>query len=131
MNIWTEKSISLANQKNYLDLLYKVYPMAVNLRREIQPEVQNRIKAYLDNADKKNLLLTLLEQEVFPIKDFYVAYLKRDKGAIDRNPNTVDRLFGMLVEMGFDEIIEKTTTPKETNRQIGPLFKRWVSSGAL
>ncbi|MDY0632889.1 hypothetical protein NMW18_09655 [Pasteurella multocida] len=53
MNIWTKKSISLANQKNYLDLLYKVYPMAVNLRREIQPEVQNRIKAYLDNADKK------------------------------------------------------------------------------
>lgn len=28
--------------------------MAVNLRREIQPEVQNRIKAYLDNADKKS-----------------------------------------------------------------------------
>lgn len=37
----------------------------------------------------------------------------------------------MLVDMGFDEIIEKTTVPKETNRQIGPLFKRWVSSGAL
>lgn len=131
MNIWTEKSISLANQKNYLDLLYKVYPMSVNLRREIQPEVQNRIKTYLNNADKKNLLLTLFEQEVFPIKDSYVAYLKKDKGAIDRNPNTVDRLFGMLVDMGFDEIIEKTTAPKETNRQIGPLFKRWVSSRAL
>ena len=131
MNIWTEKSISLANQRNYLDLLYKIYPMSVNLRREIQPEVQNRIKTYLDNADKKNLLLTLLEQEVFPIKDSYVAYLKKDKGAIDRNPNTVDRLFGILVDMGFDEIIEKTTAPKETNRQIGPLFKRWVSSGAL
>ena len=131
MNIWTEKSISLANQRNYLDLLYKVYPMSVNLRREIPLEVQNRIKTYLNNADKKNLLLTLLEQEVFPIKDSYVAYLKRDKGAIDRNPNTVDRLFGMLVDMGFDEIIEKTTAPKETNRQIGPLFKRWVSSGDL
>lgn len=131
MNIWTEKSISLANQSNYLDLLYKIYPMSVNLRREIQPEVQNRIKTYLDNADKKNLLLTLLKQEIFPIKDSYVAYLKRDKGAIDRNPNTVNRLFGMLVDMGFDEIIEKTTVPKETNRQIGPLFKRWVSSGAL
>lgn len=131
MNNWTEKSISLANQRNYLDLLYKVYPMSVNLRREIHPETQKRIKEFLDNKDKKNLIVTLLEQEVFPIKDSYVAYLKRDKGAIDRNPNTVDRLFGMLVDMGFDEIIEKTTAPKETNRQIGPLFKRWISSGAL
>lgn len=37
----------------------------------------------------------------------------------------------MLVEMGFDEIIEKATAPKETNRQIGPLFKKWISSGIL
>ena len=37
----------------------------------------------------------------------------------------------MLIEMGFDEILDKTTVPKETNRQIGPLFKNWISSGAL
>ena len=30
MNIWTKKSIDLANQKNYLDLLFKIYPMSVN-----------------------------------------------------------------------------------------------------
>lgn len=131
MNIWTIKSIDLASQSNYLDLLYKVYPMSVNLRREIDQDTQEKIKGYLDNRDKKRLLLTLLEQEVFPIKDSYVAYLKRDKSAIDRNPNTVDRLFGMLVEMGFDEIIDKATVPKETNRQIGPLFKRWIDTGAL
>lgn len=53
MNNWTEKSISLANQRNYLDLLYKVYPMSVNLRREIHPETQKRIKEFLDNKDKK------------------------------------------------------------------------------
>lgn len=131
MNIWTTKSIELASQRNYLDLLYKVYPMSVNLRREIDQKTQGEIKNYLANQDKKNLLLTLLEQEVFPIKDSYVAYLKRDKSAIDRNPNTVDRLFGMLLEMGFDEIIDKATVPKETNRQIGPLFKRWINTGSL
>lgn len=53
MNIWTEKSILLASQSNYLDLLYKVYPMSVNLRREIEPETQNRIKQYLTDQDKK------------------------------------------------------------------------------
>lgn len=105
--------------------------MSINLRREMTPETQQKIQTYLENKDKKNLLLTLLDQEIFPIKDSYVAYLKRDKSAIDRNPNTIDRLFGMLVEMGFDEIIDKATAPKETNRQIGPLFKRWVNTGAL
>lgn len=125
------KSIELASQRNYLDLLYKVYPMSINLRRELDLKTQENIKKYLDNGDKKNLILTLLTQEVFPIKDSYVAYLKRDKTAIDRNPNTVDRIFGMLVDMGFDEIIDKATVPKETNRQIGPLFKRWVETGAL
>ncbi|STY91466.1 restriction endonuclease [Moraxella bovis] len=131
MNIWTQKSIELANQSNYLDLLYKVYPMSVNLRRELSLEVQKNIQTHLNNKDGKNLLKLLLTQEIFPIKDSYVAYLKRDKTAIDRNPNTVSRLAGMLIEMGFDEILDKTTAPKETNRQIGPLFKNWINSGVL
>ncbi|MFC0308365.1 hypothetical protein ACFFHK_01420 [Gallibacterium trehalosifermentans] len=131
MNIWTTKSIELANQRNYLDLLYKVYPMSINLRREITQETANNIKHYLTHQDKKNLLLTLLQQEIFPIKDSYVAYFKRDRSAIERNPNTLDRLFGILVDMGFDEIIDKISVPKETNRQIGPLFKRWIGTGAL
>lgn len=131
MNIWTQKSIELANQSNYLDLLYKVYPMSVNLRRELAISVQQDIQNYLNNKDAKNLLKLLLTQEIFPIKDSYVAYLKRDKTAIDRNLNTVGRLSGMLIEMGFDEILDKVTTPKETNRQIGPLFKNWVSGGSL
>ena len=131
MNIWTQKSIELANQSNYLDLLYKVYPMSVNLRRELPIDVQKSIQSYLANKDGKNLLKLLLAQEIFPIKDSYVAYLKRDKTAIDRNPNTVNRLAGRLIEMGFDEILDKSTVPKETNRQIGPLFKRWINGGAL
>lgn len=131
MNIWTQKSIDLANQNNYLDQLYRIYPMSLNLRRELSKQTQNEIRIHLNNKDGKNLLNTLLKQEVFPIKDSYVAYLKRDKTAIDRNPATVSRLSGMLIEMGFDEILNKTTVPKETNRQIGPLFKNWLASGAL
>ena len=33
--------------------------------------------------------------------------------------------------MGLDKIFEKCTEPKETNRQIGPLFKRWCKTKAL
>lgn len=131
MNLWTQKSIELATQRDYLDQLYRVYPMSVNLRRELAQNVQNEIRTHLDNKDGKKLLNILLKQEIFPIKDSYVAYLKRDKTAIERNPATVSRLAGMLIEMGFDEILDKTTVPKETNRQIGPLFKKWISSGAL
>ena len=131
MNLWTQKSIELAAQSNYLDQLYRVYPMSINLRRELPLQTQNEIRIHLDNQDGKKLLHVLLKQEIFPIKDSYVAYLKRDKTAIDRNPATVSRLAGILIEMGFDEILDKTTVPKETNRQIGPLFKNWIASGAL
>lgn len=131
MNIWTKKSIELANQMNYLDLLFKVYPMSVNLRRELKQKDVDDIKMYFKNKDSKKLLSVLLAQEIFPIKDSYVAYLKRDKSAIDRNPNTVNRITGMLYDLGLDEIFEKTTVPKETNRQIGPLFKNWIDSGSI
>lgn len=69
--------------------------------------------------------------DLFPIKDSYVAYLKRDKSSIERNPSTVDRLCGRLYEMGLDKIYEKCSEPKETNRQIGPLFRRWLNRGVL
>jgi hypothetical protein len=33
--------------------------------------------------------------------------------------------------MGIDKIFEKCTEPKETNRQIGPFFRRWLNKKAL
>ena len=136
MNIWTQKSIELANQKNYLDLLYRVYPISENARREISNEIKGIIKKYLENKNNKKLLITLLEQLnkkeiVFPIKDSYVSYLKHDFTAIDRNPKTVDRITSILYEMGYDEIIERATAPKEANRQMGSLFNNWIKKGSL
>lgn len=131
MNIWTKNSIELASQRDYLDLLYLVYPMSVNLRRELSDATYNSLKASFDNRNGNELLQTLLKHEIFPIKDSYVAYLKRDKSSLDRNPAIVERLVGMLYELGFDKIIESSTAPKETNRQIGPLFKNWIRTGNL
>ena len=131
MNYWTGASIELANQRNYLDLLFKVYPMSVNIRRKIPKTVEKEIESYFNEKDDINLLLTLLQQDLFPIKDSYVAFLKRDNDAIYRNPNTVNRLVGMLYEMGLDDIYYEITQPKETNRQIGPLFKSWIDRGSL
>ena len=63
--------------------------------------------------------------DLFPIKDSY--YLKRDSSAINRNPATVNR----LSELGLNKIWERCSEPKETNRQIGHLFRRWINKGVL
>lgn len=136
MNIWTKKSIELANQRDYLDLLYRIYPISENARREMSDNIKSDLRNAFDNRDAEKLLKTLIEQTnskqiVFPIKDSYVAYLKHDNSAINRNPNTVNRITSILYEMGYDNIIDKATSPKETNRQIGPLFGDWIKKGSL
>lgn len=130
-NMWTDLSIDLANQRNYLDLLFRVYPTIPEDCREINQRLWNQIEIAYNNRDSQRLIMNLLQLDLFPIKDSYVAYLKRDAGAIARNPETVNRLAGRVFEMGLNKLFEKCSEPKETNRQIGPLFKRWIDSGAL
>ncbi|MGI5825534.1 MAG: restriction endonuclease [Bacillota bacterium] len=131
MNWWTQQSVAFARQRNYLDELYKVYPITPNLRRELSDKKIVCIKESFDRRDNVALVSALLDLELFPLKDSYVAYLKRDRTSIERNPETVNRLAGNLYQMGFDMIVERCTEPKETNRQIGPMFKRWVDKGTL
>ncbi len=128
---WTQLSIDFANQKNYLDELFKIYPTIPEGIREVNSDKWKAIEKAFKKKDDTELLKLLLSLDLFPIKDSYVAYLKRDKGSIERNPDTIDRLYGRLVEMGIEKIYEKCSEPKETNRQIGPLFRRWLRKGTL
>ena len=130
-NMWTDMSIALANQSNYLDLLFRVYPTIPENCREIDQNIWCKVKQSFYNRDALQLIKNLLQMKLFPVKDSYVAYLKRDPQAINRNPETVNRLAGRIFEMGLSDLFERCSEPKETNRQIGPLFKRWVNSGAL
>ena len=131
MNYWTQLSIEFANQRNYLDELFRVYPTIPEGIRDIDEELWKQVEKHFKSQNNIELLKTLLKFDLFPIKDSYVAYLKRDNSAIERNPKTVDRLCGRLYEMGLDKIYEKCSEPKETNRQIGPLFRRWLNKGVL
>ena len=131
MNYFTKQSIYLANQRNYLDLLFSVYPLSPDSIREIDKRVWKKIETSFINQDNKTLFRSLLELKLFPIKDGYVPYFRRDNSAIDRNPMTVNRICGRVRELGLDKLYEKCTQPKETNRQMGPLFRRWVESGTL
>ena len=131
MGYWTDLSVEFANQRNYLDELFKIYPTIPEGIRDINEHQWYQIENSFNQNDNVSLINHLLKLDLFPIKDSYVAYLKRDPDSVLRNPNTIDRLCGRLYEMGLEKIFEKCSEPKETNRQIGPLFKRWLSGGGL
>lgn len=128
MNIWTQRSVDFASQRNYLDELFRVYPISPNERREIDDNTISRIEGAFNNQNNEDLIRELLNLELFPIKDSYVAYLRRDRTAIERNPRTINRIAGNLYNLGFNEVINRATEPKETNRQIGPMFKNWLNT---
>ncbi|MCK9616815.1 MAG: restriction endonuclease [Lentimicrobiaceae bacterium] len=131
MNYWTDLSIEYANQRSYLDDLFQVYPTIPEGIRNIDTNAWNNIEKAFEKKNNKTLITELLNLDLFPIKDSYIAYLKRDRTSIDRNPKTINRICGRLYEMGLNKIYERCSEPKETNRQIGPFFKRWVNSKAL
>ena len=131
MNYFTDLSIQYANKRSYLDDLFQVYPTIPEGIREVDNNRWLRVVKAFEERNNKMIIAELLEFDLFPIKDSYVAYLKRDPSSVLRNPNTINRLAGRLYEMGLDKIFEKSTEAKETNRQIGPLFKRWLNGTAL
>lgn len=131
MNPWTALSIEYAAQRNYLDDLFKVYPTIPEGIREINAGSWQTIEQAHLAQDNEAFLKALLSLKLFPIKDSYVAFLKRDKTAIRRNPETVGRLCGRLYEMGLTEIYRRSSEPKETNRQIGPMFRDWLKRKTL
>jgi len=131
MNYWTKLSIEYASQRSYLDDLFQIYPTIPEGIREIDDANWAAIQKAFDQKNDDELIKKLLKLELFPIKDSYVAYLKRDKSSIERNPKTIRRICGRLYEMGIDKIFERCSEAKETNRQIGPMFRRWLRKKAL
>ncbi len=131
MNQWLKMSIDYANQRNYLDELFHVYPTIPEGIRTIDKELSVRIEVAFTKKENIELIKALSELDLFPIKDSYVAYLKRDPSAIERNPATIDRLCGRLYEMGLDKIFERSSEPKETNRQMGQRFRNWLNKKSL
>ena len=131
MNYWTELSIEYANQKSYLDDLFQVYPTIPEGIRDIDTMRWENIEAAFSMKNNEELIKELFKLKLFPIKDSYVAFLKRDKASISRNPKTINRICGRLYEMGLDKIFERCSEPKETNRQIGPMFKNWLKRKSL
>lgn len=131
MSKWTNLSIEYANQRSYLDDLFQVYPTIPEGIREINKKVWAEVEKAFKRKNNGLLIRELLKLDLFPIKDSYIAYLKRDSSSIDRNPRTINRICGRIYEIGLDKLYERCSEPKETNRQIGPMFREWLRKKSL
>ena len=131
MNKYLQYSIEYAAQRSYLDDLFRIYPTMPNGLRKVDPYVWKEVEKAFEHKDNLQLVKNMLKMDLFPIKDSYVAYLRHDEKALERNPRTVDRIAGRLYEMGLNEVYKSATAPKETNRQMGSCFKDWIMKGVL
>jgi hypothetical protein len=68
----------------------------------------------------------LLQLEKFPYKDSYVGFLRKDRTAIERNPETVRRICDRLFGMGLENVINGITQAKEANTRRGNQFGNWL-----
>ena len=89
-NYWTQLSIDFANQRNYLDELFSVYPTIPEGIRTISETLWSEVEQSFDQVTNNlELFKALLKFDLFPIKDSYIAYFKRDKSAIERKFQTL------------------------------------------
>ncbi len=113
MNYWTKLSIEYANQRSYLDDLFQVYPTIPEGLREIDSKIWSNVEYHFKRKDNLALITELLNLDLFPIKDSYMAYLKRDKSALERNPRTINRICGRLYEMGLIKFLKNAVNQKK------------------
>ena len=85
-------SLEYASQRSYLDDLFSVYPTIPNGIREINKSIWEKVESAYNAKDSFALVNAMLELDLFPIKDSYVAYMKRHKSSVKRNPRTVNRI---------------------------------------
>src|SRR3989344_900377 len=128
MNKWIEKSIKLANSQSYLDNLFEVYPVVLNLDRNISDELRANTQTVFARKNKKELIKELLKFPKFPIDDPYVASIRRHPHLLDKNPETIKRIGSRLLSIGMKNIMKLATKQKSSSRQFGNAFQNWLSS---
>lgn len=127
MNEWATRTLKLVENEDYLDRLQSIYPHE-DVERDVEDNVLDSIRSAFEERHNTPLLNTLLDLEKFPYKDSYVGFLRRDRGAIERNPQTVARICNRLYDMGIDGVIMGATAAKEANTRRGNQFANWTRS---
>jgi len=125
MNVWSQKTLELVAIENYLDQLQRIYSHNEG-EREVGDAVVESIRTLFNNRDEVALMNQLLELEKFPYKDSYIGFLRKDRTAIERNPETVRRICDRLYAMGIDNVISGFKQAKEANTRRGNQFGDWI-----
>jgi len=127
MNEWAKRTLQLVMEQDYLDKLQKVYPHEEG-ERDVAQSTLDSIRQSFEKRNEKVLLNQLLSLEKFPYKDSYIGFLRKDRTAIERNPETVKRICDRLYAMGIEGIISGITQSKEANTRRGNQFSDWAKS---
>ncbi len=123
-NQWVKKSIALVGGHGYLDKLLRIYPVNLSIRN-ISKKEQEKIAVAFNAHDYKKLILQLLKFPKFPIDDPYVGFFRKDRTALERNPETVRRLGRALSDLGLQGIEIGLSKPAAPSRKMGPYFQKW------
>lgn len=103
-NYWLDLSLEFANQKNYLDELFRVYPLVSNKLRDVGLVVWQDFLGTVKNAKQATT------GHGQASKSWICTYL--------------DDVCSKDLRHGCFE-------PKEINRQTGMMFQHWIQKGAL
>lgn len=126
MNKWVLKSIKLANSKGYLDKLFEIYPIESGIPREIPEALKKDIRKAYKEKNKIELIENLLKLPKFPIDDPYIASIRRHPFLLQKNPKTLERITNKIFSMDIETILDLSSSPKSSSRQLGHSFKKWL-----
>lgn len=125
---WKKRSIDLANNQPYLDMLQdSVYDMQPPEDRNLPDSEVERARDAYSEKNFEELVKAFIEFEKFPYSDTYAAFLRHADGdeAFKNNPETVERIGRRIHNMGIEKALARSSRPKESNRQMGGKFEEW------
>lgn len=129
LGAWVDRSRKMAQKSSYLDDLHEVYPIAEKARDALDDSKWQQIRTAHAIGDPAALVsLVLSSGHPFPVNDSYVAFLRRNKEAIDLNPKTTARLAKRLFDLTETELRARLEAPPEPSRMMGQSFRQWIRS---
>ena len=127
MNYWTDQSIELATQTDYLDQLFRVYPLESEVtKRELNSTKVDQLSTLFEAGANEELLRVLLQFEKFPINDSYVS-LCSHPGIQAKDLMTIYHMAKKLRQLGVKKFLERNISFKGRNTQIRSMFKWWLA----
>jgi len=124
---WFEMSLEIVKGQGYLDKLRAIYPINENSPRIIDKEQIRKIQNYFDQKDPVGLVKECMNLKKFPLDNPYISIL-RDNNIFKNNPETVNVIGNILLNMDFENLKALIRSPKSGSRQFGNSFKRWLRS---